>query len=493
MEMKKYVIAVAASMGCAAFGAYLYSRYEIATNKSATAVESRPFETSIGHFTASTYAPTDFTEAAEKSVNAVVHVEIMKEQSQRSAGGYDDPFFQFFFGPQRQQPSQRDELTHVGSGSGVIISDDGYIVTNNHVIESADKIVVVMNDRTQYDATLVGTDPTTDIALLKVDATDLNYLTFGNSDAIRVGEWVLAVGNPFNLTSTVTAGIVSAKSRSIGIMSQNGRQNIGIESFIQTDAAVNPGNSGGALVNTQGELIGINTAIASTTGSYSGYSFAVPASIAQKVVQDLRQYGEVQRALLGVSIAEVTPEIQSKYGLKDTKGVFVAQVSDGGSAKDAGIEAEDVIVAVDGETVNTVPALQEKIGRKRPGESVKIDVVRKGENKQFVATLKNINGTTGVVKLNDNEKTLGATLEKVSDTDMSNLRLRYGLKITKLSDGKLKDSGIKEGFIIVKANRMPVTSVSDFQQIVATASEGLFLSGVYPNGRVAYYAIDLEN
>ena len=496
MEMKKYVLAVVASMGCTAFGAYLYSRYQVATQPIAT-IQPAPFEQNIGKFASQTYAPTNFTEAAEMSVNAVVHVKILKEQKQQTYGygnQFDDPFFQFFFGPrqqQRQQSQSDSDLSVVGAGSGVIISADGYIVTNNHVIESADKIEVTLNDRTTYEAQLIGTDPTTDIALLKVEATGLHYLQFGNSDAIKVGEWVLAVGNPFNLTSTVTAGIVSAKSRSIGIMS-SGAQNMGIESFIQTDAAVNPGNSGGALVSTTGELIGINTAIASTTGSYSGYSFAVPAAIAQKVVQDLKQYGEVQRALLGVSIADVTPEIQKKYNLSSVKGVFVAQVSDGGAAKESGIKEGDVIVAVDGEEVNTVPALQEKIGRKRPGESVKIDIVRDGATKQYVVTLRNIRGTTGIVQLEENQKTLGATLEPISDTDMQQLRIRNGLKITKLTDGKLKQNGIREGFIIVKANRMPVSSVSEFQQIVATASEGLFISGVYPNGKIAYYAINLE-
>lgn len=500
MEMKKYALAVVASMGCAAFGAYLYSRYVASTSDATTSSVGTvaPFEqgSMFGKFAAATYAPTDFTQAAEQSVNAVVHVMIKKQQKSQSYNyGYDDPFFQFFFGP-RQQPRQQqpdtdeDNMAVVGSGSGVIISEDGYIVTNNHVIESADKIEVVLNDRTTYEATLIGTDPSTDIALLKVEANGLSFLTFGNSDAMKVGEWVLAVGNPFNLTSTVTAGIISAKSRSIGIMNS---QNVGIESFIQTDAAVNPGNSGGALVSTRGELIGINTAIASNTGSYSGYSFAVPSNIAQKVVQDLKQYGEVQRALLGVQIANVTPELQKKYELKNTKGVFVASVSDGGAAKEAGLEEGDVIVSIDGEDVNSVPALQEKVGCKRPGESVKLEVVRNGNTKHFVVTLRNVRGTTGVVQLANDDKLLGASFEAVDAKDMQQLRIRNGIKIAKLGDGKLKTYGVKEGFIIVKANRMPVTSTKDFEQIVATASEGLFLSGVYPNGKVAYYAINLED
>lgn len=500
MELKKYVLTVFASLGCTAFGAYLYSRYET-NNVKTIPPEPIAFQNTIGHFTAATYAPTDFTQAAESSVNAVVHVMIKKAERQMQSyggNGVEDPFFQFFFGPrlhqsqpQPQQP-QSPDMPIVGSGSGVIISSDGYIVTNNHVIEAADKIEVVLNDRQSYEATLIGTDPTTDIALLKIDADGLNYLSFGNSDATKIGEWVLAVGNPFNLTSTVTAGIISAKSRSIGIISSPSNQRMGIESFIQTDAAVNPGNSGGALVNTRGELIGINTAIASNTGSYSGYSFAVPSNMVQKVAQDLKQYGEVQRALLGVSISNVTPEIQKKMSLDKIKGVYIAEVSDGGAAKDAGILANDIITSVDGEEVNSVPELQEKIGRKRPGESVKIELIREGKVKQFVVTLRNIRGTTGIVKLEGNDKLLGATLEKVTNDELQRLHIRSGLKVTKLTDGKLKESGVKEGFIITKVNRQLVVEVSDFESLVATASEGLFISGVYSNGKVAYYAINLE-
>ena len=487
MKIFKYALAVVAAMGCAAFGAYLYSRVSVQQTNVPTTVPAS-FSGQIGQFTAQSYAPTDFTEAAEASVNAVVHVKILQETRQRSYG-YTDPLYEFFFGP-RQQQQQQSEPQLKGSGSGVIISQDGYIVTNNHVIEDADKIEVVLNDRRTYTATLIGTDPTTDIALIKIEETGLSTLQFGNSDAIKVGEWVLAVGNPFNLTSTVTAGIVSAKSRQMGII--NNAQNMGIEAFIQTDAAVNPGNSGGALVNTRGELVGINTAIASTTGAYSGYSFAVPSNIVQKVAQDLKEYGEVQRALLGVSIANVTPEIQKRLNLEKLEGVAVMGVADGGAAKDAGIEIDDIITAVDDENVNTVAELQEKIGRKRPGESVKITLIRSGKTQQYVITLRNTRGTTGIVKLDDNEKLLGATLETLSQSDLQQLHLRNGIKVVKLIDGKLKSSGVREGFIITKANRIPVASVKDFEQIVATASEGLFLSGVYPNGKAAYYAINLE-
>lgn len=492
MEIKKYALAFIAAMGCAAFGAYLYSRYEIATSQNeVSTADTLPFQNTIGHFTAQNYAPTDFTVAAESSVNAVVHVRIMKNYQTHGYSNGMDPFLQFFFGPRQQMPQQPQGPQEAGSGSGVIISCDGYIVTNNHVIDNADAIEVTLNDKRTFEAHLVGTDPTTDIALLKIEADNLHCLNFGNSDAMKVGEWVLAVGNPFNLTSTVTAGIISAKSRNIGIIG-SGHNRMSIESFIQTDAAVNPGNSGGALVNTRGELIGINTAIASTTGSYSGYSFAVPATIVQKVTQDLKMYGEVQRALLGVQIQEITSDLQKKYNLEAIDGVFVAGVTDGGAAKDAGIMEGDVIISIDQEKTNSVAELQEKIGRKRPGENVKIELIREGQTKHYIVTLRNIKGTTDVMKTDIDDKLLGATFEKVSDEMLDRLNIRYGIKITKIAEGKLKQSGVKEGYIITKANRQPITSVDDFEQIVAQTKDGLFISGVYPNGKVAYYAINLE-
>lgn len=491
MEIKKYALAVVASMGCAAFGAYLYSRYDNASAQQAASINNTlPFQSEIGHFTSQNYAPTDFTLAAEKSINAVVHVRIMKNVQRYNND--IDPLLHFFFGPQTPMQQQRpDTPQEAGSGSGVIISNDGYIVTNNHVIDNADAIEITLNDKRTFEAKLIGTDPTTDIALLKIEGENLQSLHFGNSDAMKVGEWVLAVGNPFNLTSTVTAGIISAKSRNIGIIGTNGNR-MSIESFIQTDAAVNPGNSGGALVNTHGELIGINTAIASTTGSYSGYSFAVPATIVQKVTQDLKMYGEVQRALLGIQIHDITSKIQKQHNLENTNGVYVAGVTDGGAAKDAGIKEGDVILSVDGESTNSVAELQEKIGRKRPGETVKIELTRDGETKHYIVTLRNIRGTTDVVKAGTDDKLLGATFEKVSDEQLNRLHIRYGIKVTKLAEGKLKQCGVKEGYIITKANRQPITSVNDFEQIVAQTSDGLFISGIYPNGKVAYYAINLE-
>ena len=310
-------------------------------------------------------APVDFTQAAERSVEAVVHVKTKYYRQQQ----YVDPFYQFFFG----RPQQSQQPSAMASGSGVILSNDGYIVTNNHVIESANEIEVVLNDKRTFAAQLIGTDPNTDLALLKIEATDLPTIEIGNSDDLRVGEWVLAVGNPFNLTSTVTAGIVSAKARSINILNSDMK----IESFIQTDAAVNPGNSGGALVNTRGQLVGINTAIASQTGSYAGYAFAIPTAIMQKVVADLRQYGTVQRALLGIRMLDITQQVKDQLSLESMEGVYVGEVISGSAADKAGMKAGDVIVQVDGRPINASSQLQEQIGRKNPGDQITI-LVRRG-------------------------------------------------------------------------------------------------------------------
>ena len=309
-------------------------------------------------------APVDFTQAAERSVEAVVHVKTKYYRQQ-----YVDPFYQFFFG----RPKQSQQPSAMASGSGVILSSDGYIVTNNHVIEDANEIEMVLNDKRTFAAQLIGTDPNTDLALLKIEATNLPTIEIGNSDDLRVGEWVLAVGNPFNLTSTVTAGIVSAKARSINILNSDMK----IESFIQTDAAVNPGNSGGALVNTRGQLVGINTAIASQTGSYAGYAFAIPTAIMQKVVADLRQYGTVQRALLGIRMLDITQQVKDQLSLESMEGVYVGEVISGSAADKAGMKAGDVIVQVDGRPINASSQLQEQIGRKNPGDQITI-LVRRG-------------------------------------------------------------------------------------------------------------------
>ncbi|HEY3390373.1 MAG TPA: trypsin-like peptidase domain-containing protein, partial [Prolixibacteraceae bacterium] len=338
----------------------------------------------------------DLTQAAEKSVHAVVH--ITTKVKAPSFSGSDNPLYDFFFGPKGLNPQQRgynqEPEYSMGAGSGVIIDSEGYIVTNNHVIEDADNIEVILNDNRKFTAKVIGRDPDTDIALVKINAKDLPYLAWGNSEALKLGEWVLAVGNPFNLTSTVTAGIVSAKSRSIGIMSGK----MALESFIQTDAAVNPGNSGGALVNASGELIGINAAIASRTGSYSGYSFAVPASIAKKVVGDLKQFGGVQRALLGVEIITVDDSLAKTKKLGKIEGVYVGRTTPDGAAHQAGIKEADVIMAINGTPVNTSSQLREQIAKYRPGDKVAIAVKRDGDLKQFNVVLRNTKGDTSIVK-----------------------------------------------------------------------------------------------
>ncbi|MGQ1783505.1 MULTISPECIES: Do family serine endopeptidase [unclassified Saccharicrinis] len=432
----------------------------------------------------------DFTVAAEKSVEAVVHV---MTKATVSGDGYShgNPFYDFFFGPRGGVTPDRSPV--MGSGSGVIISEDGYIITNNHVIDNADEIEVVLNDRRSYKATLVGTDPTTDIALLKIEEQGLVFLTYGNSDDIRIGEWVLAVGNPFNLTSTVTAGIVSAKSRSINILA-NRNQPMGIESFIQTDAAVNPGNSGGALVNTRGELIGINTAIASQTGSYAGYSFAVPVGIAKKVVGDLKEFGEVQRAFIGVQIVGVTAELAEQYKLDEVEGVYVSAVTVNGGADAAGVKEGDVILSINEVKVNTNSELIEQVSQRRPGDKVNLVVKRDGKRKQFTVILRNSYGSTDIVKEKQGiSDLLGAELRELTVEEKAKLRINYGMKIVKLTAGKLKQSGVTEGFIILKANREPISNVTDLKNVIASTDGGLFITGVYPNGQVAYYAINLED
>jgi Do/DeqQ family serine protease len=421
----------------------------------------------------------DLTFAAENSVHAVVHI---ATRSVRGGGwSSGNPFFDEFFGLRPQQPQ-----IAMGYGSGVILAEDGYIVTNNHVIERAQEIKVILNNKQEYDARLVGTDPSTDLALLKIEAENLPYLTYGNSDELKLGEWVLAVGNPFNLTSTVTAGIVSARARNLGINADQ----YSIESFIQTDAAVNPGNSGGALVNQQGNLVGINTAIASRTGSYAGYSFAVPVSIVQKVVEDLKEFGEVQRALLGVNIMDVTGSLAQDKGLDKVEGVFVAGVSENGAAKEAGIKEGDVILSVAGDPVNSAAELQEKVSRFRPGDDVKIVVKRNGDRKQFEVTLRNKHGDTQIVR--DNVTVLGASFEAIGNNDKQNLNIEYGIKIIDLESGKLKDAGLSEGFIITHVNKKPIYEVNDFKREIGNARGGVLVEGVYPNGELAYFVFGVD-
>jgi len=421
----------------------------------------------------------DFVDAAEKTVHAVVHVKV------RSQISYDNAFYNFLFG----RPDYNEKQPPVvSSGSGVIISNDGYIVTNNHVVEGADILEVTLNDKRTFTAKVIGSDPTTDIALIKIDGKDFPYIPWGNSDDLKVGEWVLAVGNPFNLASTVTAGIVSAKARSINIINKR----TAIEAFIQTDAAVNPGNSGGALVNTSGELIGINTAIASPTGAFSGYSFAVPQKIAQKIVNDLLEYGAVQRAFIGVSITDVTSEVAKKYGITGNKGVFVNNVTEGGAAQKAGIKTGDIILKVKGVEVNSTPELQEQIGQYRPGDQITITILRGNKEKNLLVTLRNINGEVKMVKANEFIEIYGAKIKNLSSSKAAKLRIKGGVEVVSLTQGKFKSAGIKEGFIITGVNQQRVYDIQDMKALLQNVKNGgIYIEGIYPNGIEAYYAFGI--
>jgi len=439
--------------------------------------------------------PVDFTYAAERSVNSVVHVKTKYKVTYQQGGDYFNDLFEFFFGrPQNPRRNEEPKEQPGGSGSGVIISEDGYIVTNNHVIDKTSSIEITLNDKRTYKAELVGADPSTDIALLKIATTGLTPVPYGNSDELKVGEWVLAVGNPFNLTSTVTAGIVSAKARNINILSAD----LKIESFIQTDAAVNPGNSGGALVNTKGELVGINTAIASQTGQFIGYSFAVPVSIVSKVVSDLKEFGIVQRAVLGVQTRDIDDEFAKEKKLLTLDGVYVANVIDKGAAKTAGIKEGDVIVAIEDVKVKTMAELQEQVGRYRPGDVIHITALRNGKEQEFEVELRNRSGNTGVVKAVDLAQ-LGAKFQPINSNTKFKFGINGGLEVISVEkNGRLAKAGVQKGYIILKANKTIINSEEDladvYEQVKNESEEDivLLLTGVYPNGQVVYYAVDLK-
>lgn len=428
----------------------------------------------------------DFTTAAERTIHAVVHI---RSQFLRKSNVYDDFFgaLREYFGYEtRPQP----DYPISGFGSGVVITNDGYIVTNNHVVQGAELIEVTLNDKRTMVAEIIGTDPSTDLALIKVDASKLPYVTYGNSDNVRIGEWVLAVGNPFNLTSTVTAGIVSAKARNINIL---GNQS-SIESFIQFDAAVNRGNSGGALVNTEGELIGINAAIASNTGSFAGYSFAIPVNIVKKVVEDLQLFGEVQRAYVGVIIREIDDDFASEEGLDDLKGVYVDAISENGGAEKAGIEKGDVITHINGIEVNTLSQLLEVVGQYRPGEIVSMDIKRNNQNKNYNVELKNADGTTSIVKKKEKfyAELLGATLQKIGDDDKRMLMLNNGLKVSSVeSNGILQRGGVRQGFIITSVNNIRVNSKDSLSKAIMENESFIRIQGIYPNGMRVTYELGL--
>jgi len=436
--------------------------------------------------------PVDFTNAAARSMPAVVHIKstVQFASNNRQGNPNGDLFEQFreFFGEDfdpyggggRGAPQQ-------ASGSGVIISRDGYIVTNNHVVDGATKLEVTTFDNRTLDAELIGTDPTTDLALIKVKDPNLPILEMSNSDNVKVGEWVLAVGNPFDLTSTVTAGIVSAKGRNINIL----QEQYAIESFIQTDAAVNPGNSGGALVDVNGNLIGINTAIATRTGYYSGYSFAVPVNIVKKVIGDLKEFGEVQRGVLGVSIRNLDTQLADDLGLDISQGVYINGLLEGGSAKEAGVKEGDVIISVNGIAVKTAPELQEQIGRKRPGDVIDVEVMRDGKIKNIDVPLRNRRGTTEVVttsiKSDELMDRLGVDFETIATSTASKLDLEGGVEILQINEGIIKrNTDIREGFIITKAAGRSIKTSQDLVRAL-DAQGGIMIEGVYPGDPTVYF------
>ncbi|MEX8549303.1 MAG: trypsin-like peptidase domain-containing protein [Mucilaginibacter sp.] len=452
----------------------------------------------------------DFTQAAAAVTPAVVYIRTTYS-SQQSGGGGQDQMEQMFgdmFGMRRQRPSGPQRA----SGSGVIISTDGYIVTNNHVVEKADKIEITTNDHRQFSAKVIGTDPNTDLALIKINATNLPIVKFGNSDDAKVGEWVLAVGNPFNLTSTVTAGIVSAKGRSVGIIGRGDNDddenpfsspnldrsraqtpvlNRGIESFIQTDAVINPGNSGGALVNTRGELIGINSAILSHTGSYEGYGFAIPINLAKKVLNDIEKFGKVKRGYVGVQFQELNPDAAQALNIKTTNGLLVNELVQGGGAQQAGIKKGDIITKVDGNTVYESSDLQEKVARLQPGDKVNLTVLRDGKEQTFAVTLKADNGST----LASNGKTksaeeiynnLGASFAPLSSAQKQKYHMNGGVVVTQVRPGRMFDQlGIEEGSVITSINKAPVGSPEALDKAISNVKDGiLIIAGVSPDGSV---------
>lgn len=442
----------------------------------------------------------DLTVAAEKALPCVVHIKFLQNSKVQEVEVQNDPFGDMFdpfgFFGQRGQGQKRKVQTpkKEGTGSGVIISQDGYIVTNNHVVEGADELTITLNDNREFSARIIGTDKNTDLALIKVNATGLPAIKVISSDDIKVGEWVLAIGHPLNLRATVTAGIVSAKARSLGAN--------GVEAFIQTDAAINQGNSGGALVNARGELIGINAMLTSPTGSNIGYGFAIPTTIMNKVVEDLKQYGSVQRGLIGIQGQDARNYIDSQkeqgkeIDLGTNEGVYVAKVVDDGAAADAGIEEGDVVTAVDGQKVTKMAELQEILATKRPGDKVTLSYLHKKSKKTATVTLKNEQGNTKVVKDADLD-ILGAVIREVNEKEKADLEIKYGLKVTKVNAGKFRERGIPAGFVIQTVNESAMKSLSDLADVVKAANKSkdpvLIIKGLYPSGKREYFTVPLED
>ena len=495
-RVTKYVIGTAAMLVASAgvAGVTAYTVLQSKDNKGELSFNDA-FQTNLNARTAAlspaNMQPVDLTKAAESSLNSVVHIMAVQRSKVQTIQTQPD-FFDFFFGDGQGRRQQVQTPERRGLGSGVIISKDGYIVTNNHVIENADDISVKLHDGREMKGRMIGTDPSTDLALIKIEGDDFPAIPVGDSDQLKVGEWVLAVGNPFNLGSTVTAGIVSAKARGLGAN--------GVESFIQTDAAINQGNSGGALVNASGQLVGINAMLYSPTGAYSGYGFAIPTSIMTKVVTDLKQYGTVQRALLGIAGRDMGNEVypdeikKEQKELGATEGVQIVEVTEGGSA-DGLLQKNDVIIVMEGKKIKNMAELQGTLAKYRPGDKIKLTVLRDKKEKEFTITLKNAQGNTKIVK-NVDMQILGAAFREVPQDLKRQLNLGYGVEVTGVSDGRMKDSGIRKGFIILKANSKQLKTVQDLEDVMKAASQSpdqvLFMTGIYPSGKRANYAVDLS-
>ncbi len=489
-QLKSYAIIALMSSGVT-LGAY--SLFNLGNNSSGFSDAPSAFTTSVSNQVVPGN-PGEFTYAAEKTTPAVVHIKTKMETRQRQQQ-FSSPFDDFFgfgdpFGGGRRQQQQPQE----SSGSGVIISADGYIVTNNHVVAEAAEVTVILNDKREYKAKVISTDPSSDLAVIQIKETNLPFLNFGDSDALRVGEWVLAVGNPFNLESTVTAGIVSAKGRQ-NIIDRDSPDMNPLESFIQTDAAVNPGNSGGALVNLKGELIGINTAIYSRTGQFAGYSFAVPVSIVKKVSGDLIKYGNVQRGFLGVQISEVNAKLAEEKDLKTSAGVYVGGFSENSAAKDAGIKINDVITKIDGVETKSTSKLMEIVSRKRPGEPLQVTVNRDGATKEFKVTLKNKDGNTEIVKGDNSPESaksefLGAKFASLTPAEKKKFGVSSGVKIAEvLPDGRLEMYGLAKGAVITKINDKVINTPKEAVEALESRKGRIKLEGVDVDGSRFIYVL----
>jgi len=484
--MKKIVKYIFPALSCIAIAFSVATFNNVKASTSAAAISAQP---------------VDLTYAAEKALPSVVHIKYVQNSRIQTVDVQSDPFdffdpFGGFFGRGQGGTQKRQVQTpkRTATGSGVIISADGYIVTNNHVVDGADELTVTLDNNKEYSARIIGTDKSTDLALIKIDGKNLPAIEIANSDDIKVGEWVLAVGNPLGLNNTVTAGIVSAKARSLGAN--------GVESFIQTDAAINRGNSGGALVNTRGELIGVNAMLYSETGSYAGYGFAIPTTIMNKVVDDLKKYGTVQRAVVGIiggdvkNYVDVEREKGNEVDLGTMSGIYVDKVVEDGAAADAGIEKGDVIIEVDGQKVTKMAELQEIIAMKRPGDKVTITYLHNKKKQVKSVTLKNEQGNVKVIK-NADIDVLGANFREIIDAQKQQLGISYGLEVIKVSSGRMKEAGISQRFIIQRINDEPVKTIDDLQKIVKSASVSkdpvLYIQGLYPTGKKAYYAVPLQD